>query len=137
MDKFIFLEDEATADIAFIAIGKTKAEMITNSCLALTNVITDSSLIEPKNTFEKKFQAEDLLGLIYDLLNYLLFLFDSEDMLFNTFLINLDEDRNIIYLKAKGEKYNPKKHEIRNHVKAVTFFGMKFEKEWLKITLDL
>lgn len=137
MEKFVFLEDEATADIAFIARGSDKCEMIQNSCYAITNVITDSSKVRAEIAFEKEFQAEDLLGLIYDVLNYLLFLFDSDDLLFHDFEIKLDELNNILNLKAKGEKYDPTRHAIKTHVKAVTFFGMKIGKEGLKITLDL
>ena len=83
MKEFIFLEDEATADIAFIANGRNKEEMIKNSCLALTNVITDPALIGEDEVIEKEFITEDLLGLVYDVLNYLLLLFDSEDLIFS------------------------------------------------------
>ena len=137
MKEFIFLEDEATADIAFIANGRNKEEMIKNSCLALTNVITDPALIGEDEVIEKEFIAEDLLGLVYDVLNYLLLLFDSEDLIFSKFDINLKEKKNSLILKAKGEKFDTSKHLIKNHVKAVTFFGMKFGEERLKITLDL
>ncbi len=137
MEKFVFLEDEATADIAFIAKGKTKSEIIANACLALTNVMTDTSSLSSELTYEKEFVAEDLLGLIYDLLNYLLFLFDTEDIFFSDFKINFNEDKMSLKLIASGEKYDTEKHIIKGHIKAVTFFGMIFDENGLKVTLDL
>ena len=137
MEKYILLDDEATADVAFIAKGGKKSEMIANSCLALTDVMTELPLILETTTYQKEFVAEDLLGLVYDVLNHLLFLFDTEDLIFSYFSVNLKEDKNSLILIAKGEKYDPKKHIIKTHIKAVTFFGMKFDEEGLKITLDL
>ena len=137
MEKFVFLDDEATADVAFIANGKTKAEIIANACLALTNVMTDADLISHTIYFEKEFNAEDLLGLIYDLLNYLLFLFDTQDLFFNDYKIDLNEEKVSLVLKASGEKYDENKHIIKGHIKAVTFFGMVFDENGLKVTLDL
>ena len=137
MDPFIFLEDEATADVAFIAMGKTKSEIIANACLALTTVMTDVSLISERVSFTKEFEAEDLFGLVYDLLNYLLFLFDTEDLFFKTFSIEFDEKKLKISLHSMGEKYDVKKHIIKTHIKAVTFFGMSFDDTGLKVTLDL
>ena len=137
MEKFVFLEDEATADVAFIAKGKTKSEIIANACLALTEVMTETSLIEAERTYTKEFKAEDLLGLVYDVLNFLLFLFDTEDLFFNRFDVELDEDTLSLVLNAYGEKYDEHKHVIKTHIKAVTFFGMTFDETGLKITLDL
>ena len=137
MEKFVFLEDEATADVAFIAKGKTKSEIIANACLALTEVMTETALIKNKTTYTKEFEAEDLLGLVYDVLNFLLFLFDTEDLFFNTFNIELDEGKISLVLKATGEKYDEQKHIIKTHIKAVTFFGMAFDETGLKVTLDL
>ena len=137
MENFIFLEEEATADIAFIAKGKDKPEIISNACLALTTVMTDISLIRQDISFNKDFEAEDLNGLVYDLLNYLLFLFDAEELFFSKFDVSLDEDHFKLSLQAKGEKYDAKKHIIKTHIKAVTFFGMEFNTKGLKVTLDL
>lgn len=137
MSDFIFLEDEATADVAFIAYGRTKSEMIAHACLAVTEVMTESKTISATVPFEKTFEAEDLLGLVYDVLNYLLFLFDTEELFFNKFNITLDEKNNKLTLKARGEQYQPTKHLIKTHIKAVTFFGMQFDDTGLKVTLDL
>lgn len=137
MKNFVFLEEEATADIAFIAKGKDKSQIIANACLALTTVMTDVSLISQEISFSKEFEAEDLMGLVYDVLNYLLFLFDAEELFFSKFTVQLDEENNKLTINAKGEKYDEKKHIIKTHIKAVTFFGMIFDNSGLKVTLDL
>jgi SHS2 domain-containing protein len=137
MEKFIFLEDEATADVAFIAKGKNKAEIIGNACLALIEVMTDLNSIEEKLEYYKEFEAEDLFGLVYDVLNFILYLFDTEDILFKSIKIDLDEKANSLLLKGYGERFNTVKHQIKTHIKAVTFFGMLFDENGLKVTLDL
>lgn len=137
MEKFIFLEEEATADVAFLAFGSTISEIISNACLALTNVMTDSELISKKIFYKKEFQAEDLIGLTYDVLNYLVFLFDTEDLFFNEFNIDYNEKEMSLVLTASGEKYNESKHVMKTHIKAVTFFGMSYNDKKLKVTLDL
>lgn len=137
MEKFVFLEDEATADVAFIAYGKTKSEIISNACLALTSTFTEIDLIEKKVVYKKEFHAEDLLGLTYDVLNFLIFLFDTEELIFNKFHIDFNTTDTSLMLTGYGEKYNKDKHVIKTQIKAVTFFGMNFDTEKLKVTLDL
>ena len=111
--------------------------MIANACLALVDVMTELQLVNKEIIYTKVFEAEDLIGLIYDVLNYILLLFDTNDLLFNEFIIDLNENANSLSLTARGEKYNPKKHIMKTHIKAVTFFGMEFQDEGLKVTLDL
>jgi len=68
---------EHTADIQFQAFGKTIEESFNNSALAMTKSITDDTI---KSKIEKKITVtgHDLESLLYNFLEELLVLFDSE-----------------------------------------------------------
>lgn len=137
MNSFHFLENEATADVAFLAYGDNKSEMFRNSCLALTETMVDINSVEKKVKYKNTIKAEDIKGLLYDLLENIIFVFETEDLLFNTFSINLDEKKIEVVWEGLGELYNPSKHQIKTHIKAITFFGMEFTNNYVKVTLDL
>ncbi|MHA2363145.1 MAG: archease [Candidatus Hodarchaeales archaeon] len=137
MEPFYFLEDEATADIAFIANGNTLEETYANACNALVEVIVESSSIDLIEEKTHNISAEDLPGLLYDLLDHLLFLFDTEGFLFRDNKVKIDKKKCSIVWKGRGEKFIENKHVIQNHVKAVTFFGMEISETQIKVTLDL
>ncbi len=137
MQPFYFLEDEATADVAFIANGRSLQEAFTNACNALTAVITDSNLIDVTERRQISLTAEDLPGLLYDLLDHLLFLFDTENLMFKLNQVILDPETITLQWTGQGEAYQESKHIIHTHVKAVTFFGMEITTSYVKVTLDL
>ena len=137
MQPFYFLEDEATADVAFIANGQSEQEAFANACNALTAVITDATLVNIVEQRQISLTAEDLPGLLYDLLDHLLFLFDTEDLLFIDNQISLNMETITLQWTGKGEPYQEDKHTIHTHVKAVTFFGMEVTPLYVKVTLDL
>ena len=139
-ENVIFLDEEATADVAFIARGHTLDEAFAYAGLALYHVIVDIDTVEPVLDLEKEWDAEDLPGLLYDYLDDLIFLFDTEELLLTEIQtrIKKQSDENFkLLLKGKGEKYNEQKHKAKTHVKAVTFFGMEVSEKRVKVTLDI
>ena len=137
MKPYYFLEEEATADVAFIANGTSMAEAFSNACTALAEVIVDTSQIQPVIEQTISFKAEDLQGLLYDLLDHLLFLFDTEYLVFSSNQVKLDIPNCSLVWTGQGDVYDPKKHTLHTHVKAMTFFGMEITDTYVKVTLDL
>ena len=137
MNSFKFLEDEATADIAFIAYGDNLNEIFENACLALFQTMIDLPTIRKTLSIVYEIKAEDLIGLLYDLLESLIFKFETEDILLNEFKIDVNPETYSLTVTAYGEKYLPDLHNIKTHIKAITFFGMEFTDESVKVTLDL
>jgi len=124
---FEFLEH--IADLRFIAYGKSLDDCFQNSAKAMFSAISDLKSIEEKDLKKIALEAENLEILLHDFLSELLFLFETKGLLFKEF--NVSIDRNKRYrLKAglKGEKFNPKKHEIKTEIKAVTYHEMLIEK---------
>jgi SHS2 domain-containing protein len=130
MKKFEFFE--VTADVGFHSYGKTMEEAFENAALAMFEVMTDTTKIEPLIVKEIMIESEDPMALLYDWLDELIFLHDSEYLIFNSFNIEIQKiNENLYHLKgtAQGETFNPEKHESREDVKAVTYHLMDIKEE--------
>lgn len=133
--KYEFLEH--TADVKFMAHGKTIEEAFKNSAEAVREVIT-------KNKIEKKIRkglgvmADDTEGLLYNFLEEIIFLFDSENFIISEVEnLEIKKDGSGFSLKcdffgdrsdAVETKSKERKYEFQEHVKAVTYNQMKIEK---------
>jgi len=138
--KYRILSEEATADLAFEAYGDSLKELFENAGIVVFNIMTDISKVEKKTEKRIEKKSEDLKSLLYDFLEELIFLHDSENLVFSE--IKVDEIKNNhIVATVKGEKFDRSKHESRSLVKAVTYFGMEIKEDngkWrAKVTLDL
>ncbi|OLS26971.1 MAG: Protein archease [Candidatus Heimdallarchaeota archaeon LC_3] len=135
-----FLDDEATADVAFIASGKSLDEAFANAGLALYHTIVDLNQIEVNINFHREWKAEDLKGLLYDFLDDLIYFFDTERLLLSIIkaeIIKENENLYLLKIDGGGESYNLYKHDFNVHIKAVTFFGMEIGQKYVKVTLDI
>ncbi len=137
-----FIEDEATADIAFEAFGKTLQELLESAALATTNVmIRDPRKIShnAKKSFEVK--ADSVEMLLFNLLQEIIFYKDAKQLLFSSFHLDVDEKNIALKCVAQGEKIDQKKHDLVVDVKAVTLhlFEVKKTKEGWKahVILDI
>lgn len=143
MQPFKILEEEATADIAYEAYGRSLEEMYQNAAFGLFSIMTDLEGVEERQTDMFAVEAEDKEALLLDFLNELLYKWDVEKVLFSDFTCEIQdvEDGLKITAKCKGEKFDPDKHEVKVEIKAVTYFDMEVEKEegrWKgKVTLDV
>ena len=114
---------EATADIGLKAYGKNINEAFENASIAMFNIITDTSDVNPEKEIEFEMTSEDNVSLLYDYLEELLFYHEVEFMLFSEFHVKIDEN---LHLKAKikGEEIDWDKHERKTEIKAITFHKM-------------
>ena len=149
---------EATADVGFYAYGRSLEEAYMNAGLAMFNVISDTRHIGQKESRHIEVVSEDLVSLLYDYLEELLFLQDTEFLLFSRFDVKIykmcDGDIEVSYdelangesiigdLKedssehayklvcdAFGEEINWDIHPRGSEVKAITFHLMDVKKE--------
>lgn len=134
-----FLGEIATADIAFEADGKTLEELFINSALALEDSMVDLKGVGEKDKKIIEIENKDIENLLYDWLAELIFLKDSEDLLFSKFNIKIENNK--LNAECFGEKIDRKKHSLRNDVKAVTLHRFKIEetdKGWkASVILDI
>ena len=126
-----YLEDVATADIAFEAWGETLEEVFRAAAEATMNVMIESlESIEPvdQRTFNLENDALDML--LFDLLQELIFYKDSEKLLLRVDEVRIEKEGCDYRLGAvvRGEELDPARHEQRVDVKAVTLHQFRLEK---------
>ena len=135
--KFEFLEH--TADILIAAHGQNMEEAFENAALAMFEVMTDTTKVNPSQEDFVEVEAEDEYALLYSWLEALLVKFEVNGMLFSKFKItSLQDTAEGFKLKAAvwGEKFNAEKHPQKVAVKAVTYHRMEIIKEIDKVTLE-
>ncbi|MEM0020749.1 MAG: archease [Fervidicoccaceae archaeon] len=135
--------EEHTADVIVLAWGKTLERAFECAAEGVTEIMVDRSSLNEKDEKRIIVAGFDLENLLYRWIEEILFLFDSQRFLMKRAKIEklvLDND---FYLEAelKGEIFDPKKHEQRTHVKAVTYSLMSIVKDndlWkIKFTVDI
>ncbi len=142
MMKYNFLEDIATADLAFEAYGKDLVELFTNSALATADAMANLKTVNPEEKKVIRLRNKEIYGLLFDFLSEIIYLKDAERILFCKFDVKLKEGE-VYELEAVayGEKINPEKQELKMDVKAVTMhmFEVKKVKEGWKalVVLDV
>jgi SHS2 domain-containing protein len=132
---------DVTADVGYKAYGETLEESFENAALALFEVITDT--VKVKCIVERKIiiESEDLYALLFDWLSELIFLHDSEFLVFSKFKVEIVKNKKNYNLNAVicGEAFDPMIHESREDVKAATYHLMDIKEEngyMLQIILD-
>jgi SHS2 domain-containing protein len=126
-----------TADIEFVANGKTLKDVFCNAAKAFSNSIVPIEQVENKKEELVEIRSESLEACLYDFLSALLVIHETKHMIFCDFMIkslrrDIDpiEDKKGWYLlcKAYGDKLDTKKHSVDAYVKAITYSQMKLEK---------
>jgi SHS2 domain-containing protein len=136
-----FLEDIATADIAFQAWGKDLKETFVAAADATMNVmVEDLESIQPRENRELRLENDSLDMLLFDLLQELIYYKDAEELLLRVRQIEIEEKDHHHLLKgvASGEKIDRNRHRFRVDVKAVTlhrFQLAKTEKGWETVVI--
>jgi len=135
-DKFKFLEH--TADIEFQAFGKTKEKLFENSALAMAEAMS-SERCRPTIKKKIKVSGKDNESLMYNFLEELLFLFDSEHFYLGNAKVKINNNELVAELEGdKAENY-----DITIDIKAVTYNDMfvkedKENKQWIsQVVLDV
>jgi len=138
--KFEFFE--VTADVGYKAYGKTLDEAFENAALAMFEVITDTSKIEPEIERQIEVESEDECALLYDWLSEFLVLLDVDYLVFSKFEVKIERKEEGFSLKgtAWGEEFDLEIHESRAEVKAVTYHLMDVKQDngvMVQVILDI
>jgi SHS2 domain-containing protein len=142
MEEYVFLDDVATADVAIEARGDTLEELFTASAMATFEVMADISSIQPKIKKTLHLENSEIDGLLFDWLAELIYLKDSEFMLFGKYDLKITKNTNYqLDAEILGEEINQSKHDLRCDVKAITFHLFEvYEKDdkWIsRFILDI
>ena len=131
---------EHPSDVGFEAYGTTLEELFANAAIAMYGFMTDIDAIEAETERAVTIQAEDLYSLMFDWLDELLFLFDSDSLVMKEFDITVDASRFRITGKCLGGTFDPERHDAGIIIKAVTYNMMEVKKndKWhAQVVLDV
>ena len=129
---------EHTADMGLVSYGQDLTEAFANAAYGLFSVMADLDNVQEKESIHVDLREEDTEALLFEWLNYLLYIFDVETLLLKRFDI---EHFDGLALKATchGEKYDPYRHRLHRGVKSATYHMLKIdrEKNQVQVILDV
>jgi SHS2 domain-containing protein len=109
---------EHTADAGIVAIGETKAEAFAQAAEGMYSLLTNPMLVHELEEREVSVEARDDTRLLERWLLELLFLTETEGLLFGRFDVSIEGSR--LRATAHGERIDPERHELRGDIKGVT-----------------
>ncbi len=132
-----------TADIIFEAYGSTLEKVFENSGLAVEAIMVEIDTITSKEDFDIFLETDSTENLLYDFLSELIFIKDTEGLLFNKFQVTIihKNKKHELIAKCHGERIDKIKHGLLNDAKAITMheFEIKQEKDkWIsRVLVDI
>ncbi len=125
-----YLEDIATADVAFEARGKDLPELFTTAADAVMNVmVADLASIEKREELEFSVEHEELDLLLFNFLQEFIFFKDARRLLLRVSSVSVEHADSLFtaHATARGEELDPEKHNLIVDVKAVTLYRFALE----------
>ena len=116
-----------TADVGIIAYGADIRQAFANAARALFSLITELNGIEEVVNRDIELTATDQESLLVEWLNELIYLFDTEHVIFKRFDIAKINDTQL-KARSHGEKVDSSRHKLKIGVKAATYHMLKVDK---------
>ncbi|MEM4222168.1 MAG: archease [archaeon] len=136
MEKFKFFPH--TSDVRIEAYGNNLEECFENGALALFEIMTNTEKVREIKKIEDSVSSESLEELLYSFLEKLLIYHDSDNLLFKTFKIKIKKNAKYkLEFVAFGEEFDPKRHESRTLVKAITFHEIEIKENKIHFIVDI
>lgn len=139
-----YLEEIATADVAFAAWGETREELFAACADALVNVmVAELAAIRTTEHIEVRLEQGELDLLLFAFLNELVFHKDARQLLLRATSLDIKEAPAGFVLDAclSGERIDPDRHDLIVDVKAVTLHRFRVEESargWeAEVVLDI
>ena len=119
---------EHTADVGVEVTSPSLQGAYAEAGLALFEIMTRTGDFAPKRRVEISASGEDMVSLLYQWLEELIFIFDTEGIVLVKFEITeFSEENPSIAAHGWGEEFNPDLHLQRTGVKAITYHNMEVE----------
>lgn len=125
-----FLDDIATADVAFKAWGASLEEMFISAADATMNVmVADLDSIERREHRKIEVDSDAIDMLLFALLQEIIFYKDAHLLLLRISRVEIREEGGHFFLaaEASGEVLDASRHDLVVDVKAVTLYRYKVE----------
>ena len=111
---------EHPADVGIRVYGRDLAELFAHAALGLCSLITATETVLERETRSVEVAAPDRESLLVAWLSEVLWLIETEDLLFARFTIESLSDT-MLQALAHGEAADPQRHPYRGVIKAVTY----------------
>ncbi len=130
MAEFNFLDDEAIADIAFIAKGTTLIELFYSAAMATASLQTDINLLSGEISAQIHIEKSSIEFLLKAFLDEILYFKDAELLFAKDFTINVYELENRLYFEGTlfGSIFDFNIHPMHNDLKAITWHDFRVTK---------
>jgi len=129
-----------TADLGIEVYGKDLKDLFHNAGEALFEILCDLSEVAESVEKAVNLDCEDLEQLMVEWLGELLYLHDTERLLFKRFEIEEIENKKIKAI-VYGEEFKEGRHSVNTEIKAVTYHQIQVRQEegrWLsRVIFDL
>ncbi|MFA7250513.1 MAG: archease [Dehalococcoidia bacterium] len=116
---------EHTADAGIVARGATAPEAFAQAARGMYALMVDVDRVAPREARAIDIEAAGLDRLLARWLAELLYLTDSERIVFSSFEVEIDPARGVLHGIARGEPLDVTRHDARYDVKAVTYHGLQ------------
>ena len=131
---------EHTADLGLRARAADLDTLFAEAAAALFAAVCENlDAVAPAQCVEIAVTGDDREYLLYDWLRELLYRFDAEHLLFARFEVRVRDDG--LTGRAWGEPLDPDRHVLGHEVKAITYHGLRVEREadgWLaEVIVDI
>lgn len=125
-----YLENVATADLAFEAEAPTLEKLFEEGAKAVTDAMVAIKGIKPRTKKTVRLVESSVERLFYNWLEELVFMKDAELLLFSRFNVKIREEGGKYHLEALayGEKLKAR-HEQKIDVKAITLHMFEVKKK--------
>ncbi|HWP56492.1 MAG TPA: archease [Candidatus Acidoferrales bacterium] len=128
------------SDLTMRIVGKTEADLLTNSAFALFDLMTDLDKVRALEPLPIEAEGVDQDDLIVNWMRELLYVFQVGGYLLKECKIQEVRD-NYVRAEVRGEKYNPDAHEIRQELQSVLYEQCRMEKtgsQWTaRVTFEI
>jgi SHS2 domain-containing protein len=125
---FRFMEEIATADVAFEAWGETLEEMFISSAAALLRTMADDpERVARRQKLSIRLEHEELDLLLLSFLQELIFYKDARRLLLHADTVTIEKRQDIFCLEAalSGEEIDSDRHRLLVDVKAATLHRLQ------------
>ena len=143
MFEYKVLEEETKSDFAFEVYADTIEELFEGAAHATMSAMIKKETLNTKHEWEFQLEASDLSALLYDFLSELVFIKDTEGLLFKSFKLEISNENGEYKLLcvAKGDYIDVKTQELYTDVKAITYYEFIVEerenKWYCHVLIDL
>jgi len=129
-----------TADVGLRMRAESLDELFAEAGRALFSVIVANfDGVRPVQELPLRIEGSRRDDLLFDWLAELLYTFDARRVLLSDFRVRVN--KNGLEATARGEPFDPDRHELDMEVKAITYHGLKVEQDgdgWLaEVIVDI